>query len=319
MPWDRRIEPSLDRYPTLRAIGQTPLVPVHLFGDELPGVEVLAKMEHLNPGGSLKDRPVLRMLLGALADGRLQPGKVILDSSSGNAGIAYAMIGRVIGYPVEIVIPNNATIERRKRLLAHGAQLILTDALKGYDEALREVHRRYHADPERYFFCDQYSNDDNWRAHYETTAAEILEQTRGELTHVIVGVGTGGTATGLGRRLKEHDARIRLVCVLPETFPGIEGLKPLGSPEDIVPSILDESVIDERIPVTSEDAYKMCIRLARAGFFVGQSSGAYMVGVERVARRERAGRFVTLFNDLGERYFSTGLWDEVRGTKRGRE
>jgi len=319
MPWDRRIEPSLDRYPALRAIGQTPLVPVHLFDDELPGVEVLAKMEHLNPGGSLKDRPVLRMLLGALADGRLQPGKVILDSSSGNAGIAYAMIGRVIGYPVEIVIPNNATIERRKRLLAHGAQLILTDALKGYDEALREVHRRYHADPERYFFCDQYSNDDNWRAHYETTAAEILEQTRGELTHVIVGVGTGGTATGLGRRLKEHDTRIRLVCVLPETFPGIEGLKPLGSPEDIVPSILDESVIDERIPVTSDDAYKMCIRLARAGFFVGQSSGAYMVGVERVARRERAGRFVTLFNDLGERYFSTGLWDEVRGTKRGRE
>ena len=309
MPWDRRIEPSLDRYPPLRAIGQTPLVPVNLFGDELPGIEVLAKMEHLNPGGSLKDRPVLRMLLGALADGRLQPGKVILDSSSGNAGIAYAMIGRVIGYPVEIVMPDNATIERKKRLLAHGAQLILTDALKGYDEALHEVHRRYHADPERYFFCDQYSNDDNWRAHYETTAAEILEQTRGELTHVIVGVGTGGTVTGLGRRLKEHDPRIRLVCVLPETFPGIEGLKPLGSPEDIVPSILDESVIDERIPVTSDDAYKMCIRLARAGFFVGQSSGAYMVGVERVARRERAGRFVTLFNDLGERYFSTGLWD----------
>ena len=309
MPWDRRIEPSLDRYPPLRAIGQTPLVGVNLFGDELPGIEVLAKMEHLNPGGSLKDRPVLRMLLGALADGRLQPGKVILDSSSGNAGIAYAMIGRVIGYPVEIVMPDNATIERKKRLLAHGAQLILTDALKGYDEALHEVHRRYHADPERYFFCDQYSNDDNWRAHYETTAAEILEQTRGELTHVIVGVGTGGTVTGLGRRLKEHDPRIRLVCVLPETFPGIEGLKPLGSPEDIVPSILDESVIDERIPVTSDDAYKMCIRLARAGFFVGQSSGAYMVGVERVARRERAGRFVTLFNDLGERYFSTGLWN----------
>lgn len=309
MPWDRRIEPSLDRYPALRAIGQTPLVPVNLFGDELPGIEVLAKMEHLNPGGSLKDRPVLRMLLGALADGRLQPGKVILDSSSGNAGIAYAMIGRVIGYPVEIVLPDNATVERKKRLFAHGAQLILTDALKGYDEALREVHRRYHADPARYFFCDQYSNDDNWRAHYETTAVEILEQTRGELTHVIAGVGTGGTVTGLGRRLKEHDGRIRLVCVLPEAFPGIEGLKPLGSPEDIVPAILDESVIDERISVTSDDAYHMCIRLARAGFFVGQSSGAYMVGVERVARRERAGRFVTLFNDLGERYFSTGLWN----------
>lgn len=310
MPWDRRIEPFLNRYPVLRAIGHTPLVPVSLFGDELPGVEVLAKMECLNPGGSLKDRPVLYMLLAALANGRLQPGKTILDSSSGNAGIAYAMVGRIIGYPVEIVIPDNASTERKKRLLAHGAQLIYTDALKGYDEALREVHRRHDADADaqHYFFCDQYGNEDNWRAHYETTAVEILEQTGGRLTHLVAGVGTGGTVTGLGRRLKEHDPRIRLICVLPEVFPGIEGLKPLG-PEDIVPAILDESVIDERIPVTSEDAYKMCARLARAGFFVGQSSGAYMVGVERVARRERAGRFVTLFNDLGERYFSTRLWD----------
>src|SRR5437016_12981339 len=276
-------------------------------------------MEVQHPGGSLKDRPVLRMRLSAVDDGRLKPDKTVLDSSSGNAGIAYAMIGRIVGVPVEVVIPGNASAERKKRMRAHGAQLVVTDALLGYDEALREVHRRAKADPDKYFFCDQYSNDDNWRAHYETTAEEILEQTRGELTHVIVGVGTGGTATGLGRRLKEHDTRIRLVCVLPETFPGIEGLKPLGNPEDIVPSILDESVIDERIPVTSDDAYRMCIRLARAGFFVGQSSGAYMVGVERVARRERAGRFVTLFNDLGERYFSTGLWDEVRGPKRGRE
>jgi len=309
MPWDQRIEPFLDRYPALRAIGNTPLAPVHVFGDELPGVEVLAKMECLNPGGSLKDRPVLHMLLAALVTGRLQPGKTILDSSSGNAGIAYAMVGRIIGYPVEIVIPDNASTERKKRMLAHGAQLVYTDALKGYDEALREVHRRYDADAQHYFFCDQYSNEDNWRAHYETTAVEILEQTGGKLTHIIAGVGTGGTVTGLGRRLKEHDSTIRMICVLPEVFPGIEGLKPLGGPEDIVPAILDEAVIDERIPVTSDDAYKMCVRLARAGFFVGQSSGAYMVGVERIARRERAGRFVTLFNDLGERYFSTRLWD----------
>ncbi len=309
MPWDRRIEPWLDRFPALRAIGHTPLVPVTLFRDELPGVEVWAKLECLNPGGSLKDRPVLRMVLGALADGRLRPGQTILDSSSGNAGIAYAMIGRVIGHPVEIVIPENASVERKKRLHAHGARLIFTDALKGYDEALREVHRRYQSDAERYFFCDQYSNHDNWRAHYETTAAEILEQTGGALTHVVLGVGTGGTVTGVGRRLKEHDPRIRLVCVLPETFPGIEGLKPLGGPEDIVPGILDERLIDERIPVTSGEAYTMCMRLARAGFFVGQSSGAYLAAVERVARRDGAGRFVTVFNDLGERYFSTGLWD----------
>lgn len=309
MPWDRSIEYLLDRYPALRAVGNTPLVPVPLFRDSVPEVEVLAKMEQLNPGGSLKDRPVLRMLLSALARGQLHPGKTILDSSSGNAGIAYAMIGRIIGFPVEIVIPDNASAERKKRLLAHGARLIFTDAIQGYDEALREVHRRHAADPDRYFFCDQYSNEDNWRAHYETTATEILDQTDGRLTHVVVGVGTGGTLTGLGRRLKEHDPRIRVVSVIPEVFPGVEGLKPLGNPGDIVPAILDEHLIDERIPVTSIDAYTMCGRLARAGFFVGQSSGAYLSGVEHVARREGGGRLVTLFNDLGERYFSTRLWE----------
>jgi len=309
MPWDSRIERRLADYPALRAIGQTPMVPVYLLRDELPEVEVFAKMECLNPGGSLKDRPVLRMVLSALDDGRLQPGQTILDSSSGNAGIAYAMIGRIIGVPVEIVIPDNASLERKKRMRAHGARLTVTDPLLGYDEALREVHRRAKADSDRYSFCDQYGNDDNWRAHYETTAEEILSQTDGRLSHLVVGVGTGGTITGVGRRLKEHDPRVRVVCILPEAFPGVEGLKPLGRPEDIVPAILDESVIDERVPVGVEEAYLMCQRLAAVGFFVGQSSGAYLAGVERIAKRERRGRFVTLFNDLGERYFSTRLWD----------
>ncbi len=309
MPWDPRIERRLAEYPALRAIGQTPLVPVHLFREALPEVEVFAKMECLNPGGSLKDRPVLRMVLSALDDGRLQPGQTILDSSSGNAGIAYAMIGRIIGVPVEIVMPDNASMERKKRMRAHGARLTVTDPLLGYDEALREVHRRAKVHGDRYFFCDQYSNDDNWRAHYETTAEEILSQTGGRLSHLVLGVGTGGTITGLGRRLKEHDPRVRVVCIVPEAFPGVEGLKPLGRPEDIVPAILDESVIDERVSVGVEEAYVMCQRLAAAGFFVGQSSGAYLVGVERIAARERRGRFVTLFNDLGERYFSTRLWE----------
>jgi cysteine synthase B len=309
VPWDPRIEPLLERHPALQAIGHTPLVPVPLVGDELPRVEIFAKMEQLNPGGSLKDRPVLRMLLSALVEGRLRPGQTILDSSSGNAGIAYAMIGRILGFPVEIVMPDNASAERKTRLAAHGARIRFTDAMLGYDEALREVRRRFEADPGRYFYCDQYSNEDNWRAHYETTAPEILEQTGGRITHVVAGVGTGGTLTGLGRRLKEHDPGIRVVCVTPEAFPGIEGLKPLGSPEDIVPAILDAGVIDERMPVTSKDAYRMCQRLARAGFFVGQSSGAYLAAVERLAQRERRGRIVTLFNDLGERYFSAHLWD----------
>jgi S-sulfo-L-cysteine synthase (O-acetyl-L-serine-dependent) len=309
MSWDPRIERQLERYPALRAIGHTPLVPVPLFREELPEVEVLAKLECLNPGGSLKDRPVLRMVLSALDDGRLRPGRTILDSSSGNAGIAYAMVGRIVGAPVEIVIPDNASLERKKRMRAHGARLTVTDPLLGYDEALREVHRRAKAEPDRYFFCDQYGNDDNWRAHYETTAEEILDQTEGRLTHVVVGVGTGGTITGLGRRLKQHDPRIRVVCVVPEAFPGVEGLKPLGRPEDIVPAILDEKVIDERLGISVDVAYAMCQRLAGAGFFVGQSSGAYLAGVEQVARRERRGRVVTLFNDIGERYFSTRLWD----------
>lgn len=308
MPWDPRIKALIDRYPSLRAVGNTPLVPIDVLRRELPDVEVFAKLESLNPGGSLKDRPVLRMLLSALDDGRLK-GKTVLDSSSGNAGIAYAMIGRMIGVPVEIVIPDNASAERKKRMRAHGAQLTFTDALLGYDEALREVRRRYEAHREHYFFCDQYSNHDNWRAHYETTAVEILEQTGGRITHVVVGVGTGGTLTGLGRRLKEHDPAIRLVCIIPEAFPGVEGLKPLGRAEDIVPAILDEKLIDERVPVTVDEAYAMCVQLAAAGFFVGQSSGAYMAGVARVARREGRGRFVTVFNDIGERYFSTRLWD----------
>ena len=309
MPWDPRVARLIERFPALEAIGHTPMVPVDDLRDELPEVEVLAKMESLNPGGSLKDRPVLRMLLSALDDGRLRSGQRVLDSSSGNAGIAYAMVGRIIGVPVEIVIPDNASNERKKRLVAHGAKLVFTDAQLGYDEALREVRRRFKAEPDRYFFCDQYGNDDNWRAHYETTAAEILEQTGGHLTHLVVGVGTGGTLTGVGRRLKEHDPRIKVVSIVPEVFPGIEGLKPLGRPEDIVPAILDQTLIDERVPVTADETHAMCVRLARAGFFVGQSSGAYMTGLERVARRERRGRFVTIFNDLGERYFSTRLWD----------
>jgi S-sulfo-L-cysteine synthase (O-acetyl-L-serine-dependent) len=309
VPWDPRVARLIERFPALEAIGHTPIVPVDVLRDELPEVEVLAKIESLNPGGSLKDRPVLRMLLSALDDGRLVPGKIVLDSSSGNAGIAYAMIGRIIGVPVEIVIPDNASAERKKRLRAHGAQLVFTDAQLGYDEALREVRRRWKANPDRYFFSDQYGNEDNWRAHYETTAAEILEQTGGRLTHLVVGVGTGGTLTGVGRRLKEHDPGIKIVSIVPEVFPGIEGLKPLGRPEDIVPAILDQSLIDERVPITSDEAHAMCVRLAGAGFFVGHSSGAYMAGLERVARRERRGRFVTIFNDLGERYFSTRLWD----------
>jgi cysteine synthase B len=299
----------IEKYPLLGTIGHTPLVRVDILRKEFPKIDVYAKLEYFNPGGSLKDRPVCQILLDALSSGALHPGKVILDSSSGNAGIAYAMLGAVLQYPVELVVPENASLERLKRIRAHGATLITTDALKGYDEALREVHRRAESDPERYFYADQYSNPSNWQAHYYGTAMEILAQTGGQITHFVGGIGTGGAITGIGKRLKEHNPAIQVIAVIPEEFPGVEGLKPLGSPDAIIPAILDESVIDARVDVAVEDAYEMCWRLARAGFFVGQSSGAYMQGVHTVAKTVRTGRIVTLFNDLGERYASTHLWE----------
>ena len=300
---------DLSPYPLLQQIGQTPLVQVDLTRDQFPEIEVYAKAEMLNPGGSIKDRPVLRMLTQAILDGDLTKDKVILDSSSGNAGIAYAMIGAVLGYEVELVIPENASQERKKRMQAHNANMVFTDAIHGYDEALREVHRRYHALPEKYFMADQYKNENNWRAHFETTAAEILQQTEGKITHFVAGVGTGGTITGVGRRLKEFNPDIQICSIIPDDFPGIEGLKPLGQPEDIVPEIYDDSVVDVKLPVTIDDAYDMCNELARKGWFVGQSSGAYMKGVYDIAREIQKGLIVTIFCDLGERYFSTRLWD----------
>ena len=300
---------DLSNYPILQQIGNTPLVKIDLFSDELPNVELYAKAEMYNPGASIKDRPVLRMLTEAIQSGELTRDKTILDSTSGNAGIAYAMIGAVLGYRVELVIPGNASEERKKRIKAHGANIIYTAPLQGYDEALREVHRRHEASPEKYFFADQYKNDNNWRAHYDTTAVEIWEQTGGKLTHFVAGVGTGGTITGVGRRLKEYNPEIQICSISPDEFPGIEGLKPMGKPEDIVPEIFDESVVDCKIPVTIDQAYEICNRLAKRGWFVGQSSGGYLQGAYEVAKQIGKGVIVTVFNDLGERYFSTRLWD----------
>ncbi len=309
MPHPPVLQELIHRHPLLRLIGNTPLVPVELFRRELPDIDLLAKCEFLNPGGSVKDRSVLRMLTEAVVNGTLPPEKIVLDSSSGNAGIAYAMIGSILGRRVELVVPANASEERKKRIRAHGAVLVLTDPVAGYDEALREVRRRYAAAPERYFFADQYSNEANWRAHHDTTAEEILAQTSGRFDWFVAGVGTGGTITGVARRLKACDPKIRIACVMPDEFPGIEGLKPLG-PGHIMPEIFDEKLIDEWLPVRIDDAYDMCTRLARLGFFVGQSSGAYLYGAWQIARRVRRGQIVTLFPDIGERYMSTKMWDE---------
>jgi len=300
---------SLADHPTLQIIGNTPLLHLEFYREQYPQAEIHAKIECFNPGGSIKDRPVRRMMLEAIANGDLTKDKTILDSSSGNAGIAYAMMGAILGYKVKLVVPGNASNERKVRLEAHGAEVIYTDPMLGYDEALRTVHQIYEDNPDEYFFADQYANENNWIAHYETTGEEILNQTGGEITHFVCGVGTGGTITGVGRRLKEYDNSIQIYCIRPERFPGVEGLKPLGQPEDIVPEILDESVIDGYVDVPIEETANQVHLLARQGLFMGQSSGALLYGTCEVADMFPDAKVVTVFPDFGERYFSMGLWD----------
>ena len=308
MPYTAKIQDFIDKYPALKAIGNTPLVELDIPNEiaDIGEASIYAKFEHLNPGGSIKDRPVLRMLAEAIIDGTLTPGKTILDATSGNAGIAYAMIGAILGYPVELVMPENASEERKKRLIAHGANLVFTDAQKGYDEALYEVKRRFQKNPDKYFYCDQYSNLNNPLAHYETTAVELLDQAP-FITHFVAGVGTGGTISGIGRRLKETNPDIEIICIDFEEWPGVEGLKPL-SDGHIIPETFDKSVVDQMLTIDTLKAYKVSNAMAEKGMFAGQSSGAYLLGAIEIARSLKSGNIVTIFNDIGERYFSTSMW-----------
>jgi len=309
VPYAAKIQDFIDKYPALKAIGNTPLVELDIPQEiaDIGGASIYAKFEHLNPGGSIKDRPVLRMLAAAIIDGTLTPDKIILDATSGNAGIAYAMIGAILGYTVELVMPENASEERKKRLVAHGANLIFTDAQKGYDEALYEVKRRFQKNPDRYFYCDQYSNLNNPLAHYETTAVELLHQAP-FITHFVAGVGTGGTISGIGRRLKETNPDIEVICIDFEEWPGVEGLKPLGEGH-IIPETFDRSVVDQMLHIDTLRAYEVSSLMAEKGIFAGQSSGAYLLGAIEVASSLKSGNIVTIFNDIGERYFSTSMWD----------
>ena len=309
MPYAAKIQDFINRYPALKAIGNTPLVELDIPQDiaDIGEASIYAKFEHLNPGGSIKDRPVLRMLAKAIIDGALTPDKTILDATSGNAGIAYAMIGAILGYSVELVMPENASEERKKRLVAHGANLVFTDAQKGYDEALYEVKRRFQRNPDKYFYCDQYSNVNNPLAHYETTAVELLDQAP-FITHFVAGVGTGGTISGIGRRLKETNPDIEVICIDFEEWQGVEGLKPLGEGH-IIPETFDSSVVDQMLHIDTLKAYEVSSSMAGKGIFAGQSSGAYLLGAIEVARLSKSGNIVTIFNDIGERYFSTSMWD----------
>ncbi len=291
-------------------IGNTPLLRVKLFEPEFPNLEVYAKAEWFNPGGSVKDRAALSMIEDGERRGALTRAKTIIDSTSGNTGIAYAMVGAAKGYRVKLVMPGNVSAERKALVTAYGAEIVYSDAGEGSDGAITMVRDIVSLDPDLYFYPDQYSNPANWRAHYEGTGVEILAQTSGRITHFIAGLGTTGTFVGTSRRLKEHDASIHTIAVQPEdSFHGLEGLKHL--PTAIVPKIWDPSVADEVWGIPTEPAYDLARAVARTeGLLVGHSSGAALWAVRRLAERIREGVVVTVFPDSGDRYLSTGLYGD---------
>ena len=285
-------------------IGGTPLIRLSRLARDLPaGVEVFVKAEHLNPGGSVKDRPALRMILEGVRTGRLRPGMTILDATSGNTGIAYAMIGAARGYPVTLCLPKNASGQRKRILRSFGVELIETDPLLSSDGAQLVAREMFGSQPDKYFYPDQYNNPANWRTHYETTAPEIWEQADGRITHFLAGLGTSGTFVGAARRLKSFNPGIRAISMQPDSpLHGLEGLKHMSTA--MVPGIYDASVADENVEVATEDAQEMARRLAREeGLLVGTSSGANVFAAFRLALSLPSGSVVvTILCDGGEKY-----------------
>ncbi|MCS6777263.1 MAG: PLP-dependent cysteine synthase family protein [Chloroherpetonaceae bacterium] len=295
-------------------IGNTPLVRLRRVVPDNPRVTIYGKAEWANPGGSVKDRPALNMILEGERSGKLTPGKIILDATSGNTGIAYAMIGAARGYPVHLCLPANANEERKQLLRAYGAQLILTDPRLSSDGAILKAQEIYASNPDRYFYPDQYNNDANWQAHYRTTGPEIWEQTGGQITHFVAGLGTSGTFMGTGRYLKERNPSIRLISFQPDSpLHGLEGMKHMATA--IVPGIYDPGLADENREVSTEEAYDMVKRLARTeGILVGISAAAAVVCALRVASEIREGVIVCILCDSGTRYLSERFWqDEYDG------
>ena len=297
----------------LERVGNTPLVRVESVGREFPGVEFHAKAEWFNPGGSVKDRPALNMIREGERSGALRPGKTVLDATSGNTGIAYAVIAAALGYPIKLCLPANASVERRRILTAYGTELVLTPPEEGSDGAIRRAREIHAQDPDRYFYPDQYGNPANWQAHCRTTAPEIWQQTGGRITHFVAGLGTGGTFVGTARRLKELNPRMRCVSLQPDAaFHGLEGWKHMAS--SIVPPIYDRRLADENLAVRTEDGYAMVKRLARdEGLLVSPSAGAAMHGCIQLARSRPPGEhavIVTVFPDSGDRYLNERFWEE---------
>lgn len=295
-------------------IGNTPLLRLQHVAADLPGVEIYAKAEYFNPGGSVKDRPALNMVLDGERSGKLNHNRVILDATSGNTGIAYAMIGAARGYQVKLCLPSNASRERKRILKAYGAEVVLTDPGEGSDGAIRRCREIYMDDPDRYFYPDQYSNPANWKAHFEHTGPEIIRQTGGRLTHFVAMMGTSGTFTGTTRRLRRDLPDVKCYSAQPASgMHGIEGAKHM--PTALVPAIYDETLADGNLWIETEDAYRAVRRLAREeGILVGISAGANLVaalqlGREVVARNETA-VIVTIFCDSADKYLSEHFWDE---------
>src|SRR5215216_276273 len=289
--------PSRSASTVLDLIGRTPLVRLPHFEREVPGVELYAKAEWQNPGGSVKDRAASRMIADGEASGKLRAGLTIVDATSGNTGIAYSMIGAAKGYAVKLFLPENASPERKLILRAFGAELVLTSPLEGTDGAIRAVRQLVADHPEKYFYPDQYSNDSNWRAHFDTTAPEIIEQTGGRITHFVAGLGTSGTFVGTTRRLKQYNPSIRTISFQPDSpFHGLEGLKHMAAA--LVPAIYDPSLADEDLRVSTEEAHRLVRRLARQeGLLVGISSGAALDAALQLAGRLDEGVVVTVFPD----------------------
>jgi S-sulfo-L-cysteine synthase (O-acetyl-L-serine-dependent) len=290
-------------------IGRTPLVRLRTFGADLPGIELYAKAEFQNPGGSVKDRAAASILREARRAGRLREGVTILDATSGNTGIAYAMISAAHGYRLKLCMPANVTPERTRTLKAFGAELVLTDPMEGTDGAIREARRLFAADPQHYYYADQYNNDANWRAHYDTTGPEIIEQTEGRITHFVAGLGTSGTFMGVGRRLREFNPDVQLISVQPDSpMHGVEGLKHMATA--IRPGIYDDTLADEDARVTTERAYAFTRRLAsEEGMLVGVSSGAALAAALDLAERVGEAVIVMVFPDSGTRYLTERFWE----------
>lgn len=297
--------------PLVRQIGNTPLIELRHVTRHLPStVSVFAKAEFMNPGGSVKDRPALAMIVDGLRTGKLHAGKVLLDATSGNTGIAYAMIGAALGIRVKLAMPANASKERKLIMQAYGADIVLTDALEGTDGSQRYARQMAAEHPDQYFYPDQYNNNANWKAHFEGTGAEIIEQTKGTVTHFVTGLGTSGTFTGVSRRLKRYDPAIQCWSVQPDSpMHGIEGMKHMETA--IVPGIYNPSTADASLRIASEDAVAMTRRLAsEEGLLVGVSSGANVQCALRVAEQIERGVVVTVLCDTGMRYLSDSFWNQ---------